>query len=152
MSMNKDEFTVSIIGNLVSKPKLVEDEEGNKVCYARIATNPRARKIDPQTNEPVSNEVRNRLRSIVELKVTRTAAAEKFDELLKVGDRVWINGEAGTRQVPKYFLFPEENKWYQVSVDIEGEKVDVMEDRLIVRVHKFGKIEQSKGNSTLVYA
>lgn len=146
MSMNKDEFYVKIVGNLVTNPKLAEDEEGNKVCYCKIATNPRAKKVDPRTGKPLSKEERTRLRTFAELKIPKTAAAEKFFNMMTQWDRVWVEGEGGTKKVPKLLWSEEEQRKTEYLVDVDGKEENyepLMEDCLVVRVWKFGKIIKS---------
>jgi hypothetical protein len=153
--MNRDEFWVKIVGNLITDPKLVEDDEGNKICYCRVATNPRARKVDPNSGETLSNEERNKLRTFADLKLRKTAAAEKFFEYLHAGDRVWIEGEGGTKKQPKMYWSEVEGAYTEVQVDVDGDGKNpqtIMEDRLVIRVSRFGKVETTHGVSTVAYA
>lgn len=154
MSMNKDEFFVKIVGNLIADPKLAEDEEGNKVCYCKIATNPRAKKVDPRTGKVLSDKERTRLRTFAELKIPRTAAAEKFFSMMSNQDRVWIEGEGGTKRVPKMVKSAEDDKWYEYQIDVDGDGKNLQtltEDRLVVRVYRFGKIINQDGVPVVAY-
>jgi hypothetical protein len=152
--MNKDEFYVKIVGNLITDPKLAEDEEGNKVCYCRIATNPRAKKVDPRTGKTLTEKERTRLRTFAELKIPKTAAAEKFYENLRDKDRVWIEGEGGTKRVPKMLWSEEEGRYTEYLVDVDGDEKHyqpLLEDRLVIRVYRFGKIIKQDENSIASY-
>jgi single-stranded DNA-binding protein len=150
-ALNRDEFWVRIIGNLIKKPKLVEDDDGNKVCYCKIATNPRARRFDPKTGQKMTEEERNNLRTIANIKITKGSTAERFSELFDQGDRVWIEGEGGTRKVLKKFWSEEEGKYISIKLDVDenGKNLEeITEDQLVIRVYKFGKIEQHDDVST----
>jgi len=143
VSKKRDELTVRTIGNLISSPKLIEDGEGNKICYCRIATNPRARKFDKETNRELTKEERNRSRTIAELKITNTAMAELFHRNMNIRDRVEIVGEGGTKQVEKLFWSNKNQDWVTLTIDVDedGKNIQtIMEDRLIVYVKDFTKI------------
>ena len=157
MSLHKDEFFVKIVGNLTANPKIASDEEGNKVCYCRIATNPRAKKVDPRTGKTLSEKERCRLRTFAELKVPKTAAAEKFYAVLQDGDRVRIEGEGGTKRVPKMVKSEEDGRWYEYQIDVDGDGKNLqtlMEDRLVIRVYRFEKIltDRETGEPVVSYA
>jgi len=142
-NLNQDQFDAVIVGNLVSDPNLIEDEGGNKICFCRVATNPRSKKFDPKTGRELTPEERNKRRSFVELKITSTAAAEKFAELFVEGDRVRLEGEIGTRRVEKGFWSKKEGKFISVNIDVDddGKNVqDVYEGLLLMWVHHFSKI------------
>jgi single-stranded DNA-binding protein len=142
-SLAHDQFDAIIVGNLVSEPRLTEDEEGNKVCWCSVATNPRARKIDLKTGKEMNAEARNKRRSFVELKITKTAAAEKFAEALGEGDRVRLEGEMGTKKVEKSFWSKKQQKQVPAKVDVDGDGKniqDVYEERWIMWVDTFSKV------------
>ena len=142
-TLNQDQFDAIIVGNLVSDPNLIEDEDGNKICFCRVATNPRAKKFDPKTGRELTPEERNKRRSFVELKITSTAAAEKFAELFVEGDRLRLEGEIGTRRVEKGFWSKKEGRFVSVNIDVDddGKNVqDVYEGLLLMWVHHFSKI------------
>jgi hypothetical protein len=154
LSMSKDEFYVKIVGNLIADPKLAQDEEGNKVCYCKIATNPRAKKVDPRTGKTLSEKERTRLRTFAELKIPKTAAAEKFFASMSNQDRVWVEGEGGTKRVPKMVKSEEDGKWYEYQIDVDGDGKNLQtlsEDRLVIRVYKFGKIVNHDGYNVVAY-
>lgn len=143
MSLNQDDFTSTIVGNLISEPNLVEDDNGNKVCYCKIATNPKAKKFDLKTGRELSPEERNKRRSFIELKIPKTAAAEKFAQLFSLGDRAYLSGELGTRKVKKAFWSDKEEKYISLKVDVDddGKNVqEVWEDRLMMWVDEFAKV------------
>lgn len=153
---NKDEFFVKIVGNLIADPKIAQDEDGNKVCYCKIATNPRAKKVDPRTGKVLSDKERHRLRTFAELKIPKTAAAEKFFNSMRDQDRVWIEGEGGTKRVPKMVKSKEDGCWYEYQIDIDGDGKNLQtltEDRLVIRVFRFGKVITDRhGTSVVSYA
>jgi hypothetical protein len=152
MSKKQDTFNVEATGNLISTPTLVEDAEGNKVCYCRMATNPNAKKYT-EDGEEVSREDRNKTRAILDLKITNTAMAEIFHDFFNIKDRIHVKGEGYTRQVEKKYWSPKQNSYIPISVDIDEDGqnvVTLMEDRLVIRVHDFSKVEIRNGVSTLV--
>lgn len=151
--MNRDEYNVRIVGNLVQEPELVEDEEGNKVCYSKIATNPRAQKFDKDGNR-IPDEERNRYRSFVSIIIPKTAAAEKFYEFMDERDRVWVEGEQKNKRVPQLFWSEKEQKYVTIDIDIDKDGRDIqtiMENQAIVRVHKFGKVRYTDGISSIEF-
>jgi hypothetical protein len=140
LSIQKDEFSITMIGNLIADPKLIEDEDGNKVCFCRIASNPRARKVDPKTGKAIPDEERNRLRTHADLKIRSSEAAEIFYQTFKKHDRVWIKGEGGTKKIPKMYWSEVDQQYTpcEVDVDSDGKNVQlVTEDRLVIRVRRF---------------
>jgi single-stranded DNA-binding protein len=154
MSINQDCFTSVIVGNLISEPNLVEDEDGNKVCYCKVATNSKARKFDPKTGRELSPDERNKRRSFVELKIAKTAAAEKFAQLFSQGDRIRCEGEMGTRRVKKAFWSIKDEKYVSVSVDVDNDKKniqEVLEDRLMMWVEEFAKVITAAEGNYLVH-
>lgn len=154
MSLNQDEFTTTIVGNLIAEPNLVEDENGNKVCYCKIATNPKAKKFDLKTGKEMSPEERNKRRSFVELKIPKTAAAEKFAQLFAVGDRAYLKGELGTRKVKKAFWSDKDERYIslQVDVDEDGKNIqEVYEDRIMMWVEEFAKVLNEDGVNYMVH-
>jgi hypothetical protein len=152
--VNRDEFYVKIVGNLITDPKIAQDEDGNKVCYCRIATNPRAKKVDPRTGKVLTDKERHRLRTFAELKIPKTAAAEKFFDNMSAGDRIWLEGEGGTKQVPKMLWSEEEGRYTEYMVDVDGDEKHyqpLLEDRLVIRVYRFGKVSNDNGISVMSY-
>lgn len=155
MSKNQDAFTATIRGNLISEPNLVEDEEGNKVCYCKIATNPKAKRFDPKTNRELTAEERNKRRSFVELKIPRSAAAVKFHALFKKGDRAELVGELGTRREEKVFWSEKAQKYVTVKVDIDndGKNVqEIYEDQIMMWVEDFSKVVAQEGFNVVMHA
>lgn len=155
MSLNQDAFEGTIVGNLIAEPTLVEDEEGNKVCYCKVATNSKARKFDPKTGRELSPEERNKRRSFVELKVPKTAAAAKFASLFQMGDRIWVKGDLGTRRVQKAFWSEKDEKYIKVVVDVDNDgknEQEVWEDRLLMWVEEFAKVLTHEGMNYLIHA
>jgi single-stranded DNA-binding protein len=141
-NLNQDQFDAVIVGNLVSDPNLIEDEDGNKICFCRVATNPRAKKFDPKTGRELTPEERNKRRSFVELRL-KSGAAERFAELFVEGDRVRLEGEIGTRRIEKGFWSKKEGRFVSVNIDVDddGKNVqDVYEGLLLMWVHHFSKI------------
>lgn len=141
MSLNRDEFWVKIRGNAVQDPRLVGENES--VCICKIATNPRARRVDPRTQEEIPNQERNATRTFVDLRIERPAMASKFAELIQSGDRIWVEGECETRRSKKLFWSDKEQAYVPVVVDIDedGRRMEQMvEERLVMRVQEFGKI------------
>lgn len=154
MSVNQDSFKGKIVGNLIAEPNLVEDEDGNKVCYCKVATNSKARKFDPKTGRELSPEERNKRRSFVELKIGKTAAAEKFAQLFSQGDRISVEGELGTRRVKKAFWSEKDEKYISVTVDVDndGKNVqEVWEDRQMMWVEEFAKVVTAAEGNYLVH-
>jgi single-stranded DNA-binding protein len=154
LSLNKDTFEVKIVGNLITDPKIAQDEEGNKVCYCRIATNPRARKVDIRTGKVLTDTERHRLRTFADIKIPKTSAAEKFFDNMRAGDRVWIEGEGGTKKVPRKIWSEEDQAYVNFEVDVDGrnEHFEVItDDQLVIRVYKFGKIINDRGVPAVAY-
>jgi hypothetical protein len=142
-SLAQDQFDAIIVGNLVAEPKLVEDERGNKVCYCTVATNPKARLIDLKTGRKKNPEDRNKRRSFIDLKITKTPAAEKFAKMFSEGDRIRLEGQIGTKKVAKLFWSEKQQKLVpgKVDIDRDGKQVQsVYEDRWIMWVETFSKV------------
>jgi single-stranded DNA-binding protein len=154
-SLAHDQFDAIIVGNLVSEPRLLEDEEGNKVCWCTVATNPRARKVDPMTGRELTPEERNKTRSFVDLKIAKTSSAEKFAKLLSEGDRVRLEGEMGTKKVEKSVWSKSKQKRVPVKVDVDGDRTNIQEvydDRWIMWVDTFSKVIFDQDLAVLGYA
>jgi hypothetical protein len=153
LSLLKDKFEVKIVGNLVADPKIAQDEEGDKVCYCKIATNPRAKKIDKRTKKVLTDKERKRLRTVAELKIANSNMAEKFFAGLQDGDRIWLEGEGGTKRVNQKFKSKKDGSWGEYEVDIDGETQVIKENVLVVRVYDFGKVnvDRDTGVSTISY-
>jgi hypothetical protein len=155
MSMNQDKFYGEITGNLISEPNLVEDEEGNKVCYCKIATNSKARKTDPRSGRELTPEERNKRRSFVELKIAKSGAAEKFAKLFRQGDRANLKGTLGTRRIQKSFWSEKEQKYVTIKVDVDddGKNVqEVWEERQMMWVEEFSKVISQDGMTHVLHA
>jgi hypothetical protein len=155
MSMNQDRFYGEITGNLISEPNLVDDGEGNKVCYCKIATNSKARRFDPKTGRELSPEERNKRRSFVELKIAKTAAAEKFAKLFKQGDRANLKGTLGTRRLQKPFWSEKEQRYITIKVDVDEDgknSQEIWEERLMMWVEDFSKVVSQDGMTYVVHA
>ena len=153
MSLSRDKLDVDVIGNIVQKPKLIE--EGDKIVgRARIATNPRAHKIDPRTGELVPDSKRKQRRTFVELRIDKPSIAENFYENIRLNDRIWVKGESETISIPKLFWSEKENKLITIKVDVDEDGKNIIlvtEERLLMHVETFGKIELSGGNPVLLY-
>lgn len=157
MSLGQDAFKTEIVGNLTSDPVLVEDDSGsgNKVCYCKVATNPMAQKYDLRTGRELTPEERNKRRSFVELKITKTAAAEKFAEMFRKGDRAQLKGQCGTRRVEKAFWSEKDEKYLTVQVDVDNDGKNIQniwEDRIMMWVDEFARVEIDSGHNTLVHS
>lgn len=153
LSLNRDKFEVDVIGNIVQKPKLIE-ETGSIIGKARIATNPRANKLDPKTGEIVPDSRRKKRRTFIELRIEKPSIAERFCEGIHLNDRIWVKGECETISIPKLFRSNQEDKLVTINVDVDedGKNIVLMtEERLLMHVKSFGKIELSDGNPMLVY-
>jgi single-stranded DNA-binding protein len=138
-----DELFVKTIGNIVQEPKIVTDAAGNKICCSKLATNPRAIRYDPRTGQRVPDDERNEHRTFVELRILKPSAAEKFSKLFRKGDRIWVEGEAYTIQIPQLFRSNKRKALVSLKVDIDedGKLVEtIMQDRLALKVFKFGKV------------
>jgi single-stranded DNA-binding protein len=150
VSLNRDEFYVRIRGNVVQDPKLVGDNES--VCVCKIATNPRARRVDPRTQEEIPDEKRNATRTFLDMRFERPAMAAKFAENIHKGNRIWIEGEAETSRREKLFWSDKEQDWVPVTVDIDGDGKrleQIIEERIVVRVQDFGRIVNQDGEALL---
>jgi hypothetical protein len=133
----QDEIFMRVVGNLVADPILHDDGKGSKVCICKIASNPPARRWNPRTNEPIPDKERNKTRSIMQLKFTKTGEAEEFAEKYRAGDRVIIEGNAISKEVPKMCFSHKENRLIPCIVDVDGDGKNiehVMESRLSVTV------------------
>jgi single-stranded DNA-binding protein len=148
MSLTQDRFEATIVGNLIAKPTVVENEDGSKVCLCRVATNPRAKRFDRDGKE-ISHAERSKYRSVVDLKVVKQSTAERFSEFLQLGDRVILEGNLGTKKIRKGIWSPKEQKLVSVTIDVDndGGTQEIMEDRLVMWVHHFSKVVSSKGNN-----
>jgi single-stranded DNA-binding protein len=155
-NLNQDQFDVIIVGNLISEPSIIEDEDGNKVCFCRVATNPKAKKFDQRTGKELTPEERNKRRSFIELKITKTSAAEKFMQMFSQGDRIRVEGEIGTKRIEKAFWSKKEGKSISVTVDVDddGQNVqEILEDRMVMWVYNFNKVTKDQhGNTSILYA
>jgi single-stranded DNA-binding protein len=149
MSLTQDRFEATLVGNLIAKPTLVENEDGSKVCLCRVATNPRAKRFDNRTGKEIPAAERSKYRSVVDLKVVKQSMAERFAEFLQSGDRVILEGHLGTKKIRKGIWSPKEQKLVSVTIDIDndGQSIEIMEDRLVMWVHHFSKVVNSKGNN-----
>lgn len=153
MSLSQDRYYGEIVGNLVSDPKLFEDLDGNKVCYCRIAVNPKAKKLDPRTKQVLSEEERNLRKAYIDLKIPKSAMAEKFAARLKKGDRVSVTGEMGNRKVEKLFWSKKENTFVSVTVDIDEDGQNcqkVYENHPMMWVDEFSQVIIDSGYVTQV--
>lgn len=151
MILSRDKFEVDVIGNIVREPKLVQ-ENGIYIARSRIACNPRAHKIDPKTGDIVPDEKRKERRTFIELRVDKTSIAENFYSNITLNDRVWVQGECETINIPKLFHSNKENKLIPIKVDVDedGKNIVLMtEERLLMHVKSFGKIELSEGSPML---
>jgi len=147
MSFSQDKFQATIIGNLVANPSIIENDNGSKTCYCRIATNPKARRFAKDGTE-LSPEERVKFRTVLDLKINKTQAAEKFMELLKLGDRVLLEGVLGTRKVKKGFWSQKEQRFVTITVDVDNDESniqEIIEDRLVMWVYDFSKVLSSSG-------
>lgn len=151
MSLTRDEFQTRIVGNVVLQPQLIQEGK-TLAARARIATNPRAKKYDPRTGSRVPDEKRKRRRSFVELHVGKPAMAEKFYQLIHLDDRIWVEGECETISIPKLIYSPQRGELTPVQVDVDnnGNYQTVMEDRVLLHITRFGKIEVRDGYPIMV--
>lgn len=155
MSLHQDSFKGKIVGNLISDPSLVDDDNGSKICLCRVATNTKGRKFDPKTGRELRPDERHKYRSVVELRIVKPAVADKFAKLFKYGDRVTIKGEFGTRKVKKSFWSEKDREYVNIQVDVDndGQNIqDVWEDQLVMVVDEFAKIVLSSEGNYLVQA
>lgn len=142
-SFSRDRFDATIVGNLMADPFLSEDKGGNKFCSCKVATNPRARKTDPRTGRETHPEERNKRRSIIELRISDTSKAERFAKGFSEGDRVWLEGEIGTKTAEKTFWSSKQQKRVSVKADVDGDgknMQDIHEKQWIMWVENFIKI------------
>jgi|GEM_PF-5438814 len=149
-SLAQDQFDAIIVGNLVTEPRLTEDESGNKVCYCTVATNPKARLLDLKTGKKNNPEARNKRRSFVGLKITKTSAAEKFAKMFSEGDRIRLEGQIGTKKVAKLFWSEKQQKLVpgKVDIDRDGKQIQsIYEDRWIMWVETFSKVVHDEGST-----
>jgi hypothetical protein len=136
---NKDEIFMRVVGNLIADPVVHDDGKGNKVCLCKIAANPPARRFHPVTREPIPDKERNKTRTIMQLKFVKTGEAERFAEGYKAGDRVQIEGDAITKEVPKMCFSNKENHWIPCIVDVDGDGKHIehiMEGRITLTVSR----------------
>lgn len=149
MSLTQDRFEATIVGNLIAKPTVVENEDGSKVCLCRVATNPRAKRFDHDGKEIPAAD-RSKYRSVVDLKVVKQSLSERFADFLQIGDRVILEGHLGTKKIRKGIWSPKEQKLVSVTIDVDDDgqsSQEIMEDRLVMWVHHFTKVVNSRGNN-----
>ena len=153
MSKSQDQFSATIVGNLVAEPNFVTNSRGESVCYCKIATNPKAQRTDRETGRELSAEERNKRRSFVDLKISPTARAIKFKQLFHEGDRAEVIGECGTRREKKLFWSKSEQQLVnaQLDVDNDGQNIqDLHEEHLMMWVADFSKIVIQEGCVTKI--
>lgn len=134
---NQDEIFIRVVGNLIADPLLHDDGKNGKTCICKIASNPPAKRWNPRTNEPISDKERNKTRSIMQLRFVKAAEAEDFAKKYKAGDRVIIEGDAISKEVPKMCYSHKEKHLIPCIVDVDGDRKNiehVMESRLSINV------------------